>query len=346
MRDFCKLVIVMHELENLSIINPLVLLQLMSRDNSNKVRITTKPGKTEHRYSSILTQDETMAPYHIVDVNDSPGLSSWGYDNSSNTTPKKCLLVQGAFEGTLFPMKIKKNVNLKLFRQAFCRPVELEYVGEEYTPQGFKTLKYTLHNKIFASPEENPNNICYCHNGQCPSKGIQPISACYYDIPVTLSLPHFLNSDSDVLNTIDGLSPSVDLHTSIAYIHPDFGIPLDGNTLKIQVNLGMGNTKFNSRTKPFNNLTIPLFWIELTCTKLPNFVNLILSIVEPAPTLQTIIMYLLGLIGLAMFSGAALLLFYFSKNMVPQSLSITQEYLPLPMISINSEYLTKELRIR
>lgn len=317
----------------------------MSRDNFNTVRITTNPEKTQHRYSSVLSPDETMAPFHIVDVNNFPGLIDWGYDNNTDATPKKCLLIQGAFEGTLFPRKMKRNVNLKLFRKAFCRPVELEYVKDDYTPLGFKTLKYTLPKNIFATPEENQNNICYCHNGQCPGRGLQPIAACYYDIPVMLSLPHFLNSDPDIIHGVDGLSPSEELHSSIAYIHPDYGIPLDGNTLKIQVNLGVTNTKYNIKTKPFNNLTLPLFWIELTCTKLPNFVSILLTLMEKAPTMQSVAMYLLGLIGLAMFSGAALLIFFFSKNIVPRNLSIAQEYSPLPIISINSEYLTRELRI-
>lgn len=317
----------------------------MIRDNSNTVRISINPEKTPHRYSSILTQDELTSPYHIIDINGSPGLKEWGYDNSSTATPKKCLLVQGAFEGTLFPMEIKKSMRMKLFRSVFCRPVELEFLKEDYSPQGYKSYKYTLQKTIFASPEENPNNICYCDKNRCPEKGLQPIGVCYYDIPIILSLPHFLNSDADSIKEVEGMYPNEELHGSVAYVQPEYGIPLDGNALRIQVNLGVPKTQYNTRTKPFNDLTLPLFWIELTCTELPVFVSTILTILSYAPTLQTVITYLLSLIGLAMFCGATLLIFFFSKNIVPRHLSIAPEYSPLPIITINTEYLTKDLRI-
>lgn len=309
------------------------------------MKISIHPEKTSHRYSSILTQEEMLSPYHIIEVNGSPGLKEWGYDNSSNTTPKKCLLVQGAFEGTIFPMEIKKSMNMKLFRRVFCRPVVLDFLEETQTPQGFRTYKYTLQKNIFASPEENSDNSCYCYQGKCPGRGLQPISACYYDIPIVLSLPHFLDTDQEIISKVDGISPDDELHRSVAYVQPDYGIPLDGNALRIQVNLDVPNTKYNTRTKPFNNITVPLFWIELSCSDLPGFVTFTLSLLEIAPTLISIITYLLGLIGLAMFLGATLLIFFFSKDIVPKSLSITQEYSPLPIISINSEYLSKELRI-
>lgn len=321
------------------------MLQLTNRDNYNQVKISINPQKTPHRYPSLLTEEEILSPYHIMEVNGSPGLSEWGYDNSSNTTPKKCFLVQGAFEGTIFPMNFKKSMNMKMFRSVFCRPVVLDFLEETHTPQGFRTYKYTLQKNIFASPEENPDNSCYCHQGQCPGRGLQPISACYYDIPVVLSLPHFLDADQEIISKVDGISPDNEIHRSVAYVQPEYGIPLDGNALRIQVNLGVPNTKYNTRTKPFNNITVPLFWIELSCSELPGFVTFILSLLELAPTLISIITYLLGLIGLAMFLGAALLIFVFSKDIVPCTLSITQEYSPLPIISINSEYLPKEFRI-
>lgn len=317
----------------------------MSRDNNNKVTISLNPEKTHHRYSSILSEQEIMSPFHIVEWNGSPGLKEWGYDNSSDSIPKKCLLVEGALEGTIFPRSLKTTRDLKLFRSAFCRPVILEFLKEGYSPLGFKSYYYTVKKNMFDSPEQNPDNICYCHNGECPGKGLQSIAACYYDMPVILSLPHFLNSDSDVINQIEGVSPAEEIHKSLGVVHPDFGIPLDGSSLKIQVNLEVAHTKYNTRTKPFNGLMLPLFWIELGCSDLPDFVKVLLTILEIAPTAQSVVMYLLGLIGLSMISGATLLILFFSKTIAPRHLSIAQEYSPLPIININSEYLTKEIRI-
>lgn len=318
----------------------------MSRDNGNIVRITVDPEKTTHRYSSLLTQEEVMSTFHIVDWNGSPGLKEWGYDNSSEVIPKKCLLIQGSFDGTIFQRKMRKERKLKLFRKAFCRPVQLEFLKEDTTNLGFKAYFYTLEKNIFASPAENPNNICYCHKGQCPGRGIQDIGACYYDIPIELSLPHFLNADPEVIKAIDGLSPDKKLHTSYATLQPDLGVPLDGSSLKIQVNLAVSQTKYNTRTKPFNGMTLPLFWIELTCGTLPDFVITLLRLIEIAPTIFNVVIYFLGLVGLSLICGALLLLLYFGNNIVPRHLSLVSDYSPLPVITINSEFLSKEFRRR
>lgn len=317
----------------------------MSRDNSNRVKISVEPEKTIHRHASLLTQEEMMSSFHIVEFNGSPGLTEWGYDNSSDSTPKKCLLVEGMFEGTILPRNLKKSMPVNIFRNAFCRPVQLSFVEEGTSPLGFKAFRYTIDNKTFASPEENPDNICYCHNGVCPGKGVQNIGTCYYNIPVTISLPHFLHASTDYLKMVDGLSPSIEKHSSSAYVQPDYGIPLDGSSLKIQVNLDVADTKYNTRTKPFNKLTLPLFWLEMGCTELPSFAKVLLRIGEVAPIVQSVLMYLLGFIGIAMMSAACLLVLFFSKTIIPRHLSIVSEYSPLPIISINSDYLSKELRI-
>lgn len=312
--------------------------------------MTAIPGKKPSKFDYLLSQEELMSLYHIVEWNGSPGLKEWGYvenvDNTTEKTTKKCELVEGAFDGTIFPRPMRKHRNLFLFRKAFCRPVELEFIDEGYTKQGFRSYNYKMSKKMFASPEVNPDNECYCFKGTCPAKGLQTIAPCYYDMPIVLSQPHFLNADPEILDTVIGLSPDEDTHASVAKLQPDLGVPLDESTLKIQVNLGMGETRFNSRTKPFNHLTVPLFWIDLTCYELPSLVSFLLRLtVDYLPIGENILVYFLGLVGLAMISGAALLTLFFSKNVVPR-LSIAHDYSPVPLIQLPSQYFKeKELRI-
>ncbi|CAH1155052.1 unnamed protein product [Phaedon cochleariae] len=323
--------------------------RLMNRDNTNQVTISSVPGKTHSPYEYLLTDEEKMAEFHIVKWNGSPGLKDWGFDDSEEaiSTTKKCHLVEGAFDGTVFPKPLRKNRTLTLFRKAFCRPVDLTFVEESTTAQGFRSYNYKLNNNMFASPEINPANECFCRNGECPGKGLQNIGVCYYDIPIVLSQPHFLNGAPEVINAISGMNPSEELHSGIAKIHPDLGVPLDESTLKVQVNLGVGKTKYNSKTRPFNDLTLPLLWIELDCMELPKYIAFLITlVVDVLPVCQNVLIYLLGSIGLAMVSGAALLTLFFSKTMVPRSMSIASEYSPIPIINIPSHYFKeKELRI-
>ncbi|XP_018561595.1 scavenger receptor class B member 1-like [Anoplophora glabripennis] len=324
--------------------------RLISRDNTNEVTISVEPDKHKSKFDYLLTDDEQNSQFHIVRWNGLPGLKEWGYDPSqedeNTNTTKKCQLVEGAFDGTIFPKHLKKDFAPTIFRKAFCRPVEMEFVEESTTAQGFRSYNYKLKDNMFASPEENPSNECYCFNGKCPAKGLQTIAPCYYDIPIVLSQPHFLNVDPEILATVNGLNPNMKDHGSVAKVQPDLGVPLDESTLKIQVNLEVGKTRFNSKTRPFNDLTIPLFWIELTCNELPTTVYyLVTLIVSVLPVAEVVLKYLLLLMGLAMISGAALLTLFFSKTVVPRSLSIASEYSPIPLINISSQYFKPEIRI-
>ncbi|KAJ8935840.1 hypothetical protein NQ314_012618, partial [Rhamnusium bicolor] len=327
-----------------------ILERLMNRDNTNEITISVDPTKRSSKYDYLLTQEEQMSQFHIVNWNGSPGLKEWGFvqpqdDESSNNT-KRCQLVEGAFDGTVFPREMRENRSLTLFRKAFCRPVHLEFIEKTTTSQGFKSFNYKLKDNMFASPEENPDNECYCYKGKCPEKGLQTVAPCYYDIPIVLSQPHFFNVAPEILETINGLSPNEAVHGSIAKVQPDIGVPLDESTLKIQVNLGVGKTKFNTKTRPFNDLTIPLFWIDLTCRDLPSLIWFLVTLITSVlPLAQEVLMYLLLLVGLAMISGAALLTLFFTKTVVPRSLSIASEYSPIPLISIPSQYFKSERRI-
>uniref|UniRef100_A0A6P7GJD8 Scavenger receptor class B member 1-like isoform X1 n=1 Tax=Diabrotica virgifera virgifera TaxID=50390 RepID=A0A6P7GJD8_DIAVI len=322
--------------------------RLLSRDNGNNVSIAIYPERRKTRYPNILTENETLADYHIINWNGKQGLPEWGYDSSDEaiSSTKRCQLVEGAFDGTFYPRPMTKT-SITLFRKAFCRPVSLQFVEEGYTKQGFRSYNYKMPNNMFASPEENKDNECFCFNGECPGKGLQNIGPCYYDIPIVLSQPHFLNSPKEIVESVNGMNPSDEKHSSLAKMQPDIGVPLDESALRIQINLGVKETKFNSKTRPFNGLTLPILWIELSCDELSPLVNFLLrAAVDVAPILQKVVVYLLGILGLAFISGAALLTLFFTKANVPRSLSIASEYSPLPLITIPAQYFKeKDFRI-
>jgi hypothetical protein len=63
------------------------------------------------------------------------------------------------------------------------------------------------------------------------------------------------------------------------------------------------------------------------------------------PVIQEVLIYLLGLGGLALMSGSALFSLFFNKDEPNGRLSFRGDYSPIPIIPINSPYFKPELRI-
>ena len=79
---------------------------------------------------------------------------------------------------------------------------------------------------------------------------------------MAVSLPHFLKSDPSLLAGVDGLSPNEEKHGSVIILQPNLGAPMKVNT-RAQLNLLIDETKFNSQIKKFDNMVIPVIWLEI-----------------------------------------------------------------------------------
>lgn len=313
-----------------------IVARLLSRDNTNRVTIVKDPSKYHSSTDHLLTEEERMAQYHVARWNGLPGLKDWGYEKLSPEEVTKCHLSEGKFDGTIFPRNMPPNRTLHLFRKAFCRPVPLQFVADNFSPEGFRQYEYKLADNMFDVTKENE---CFCYKNRC-MKGFQNLAPCYYGIPVSLSQPHFLNADPEMLKTVNGLSPDAKLHGSLCAIQPNLGIPLSGS-MKIQINMDVGQTKGNHKTKVFNGLQVPLFWIEITTEELPALVIFMLHLVcNVLPVIVEITKYLLGLGGLALISGSALYTLLKSRVSIRGGIS-NSEYTAIPIISIPAEILEK-----
>lgn len=311
----------------------------MSRDNANVATIVNNPSKYVSSVQHLLTEEENLADYHIVKWNNLPGLKDWGYEQLSPEEVTKCHLVEGAFDGTIYPKNLRVNQTLKIFRKAFCRPVPMVFVQDTVGKEGFRQFEYKLSDNMFDVSEENK---CFCYKKQC-MKGFQNIAPCYYDIPISLSQPHFLNAEPKMLETVHGLEPSIDKHGSFCNIQPDAGVPLSGS-MRIQVNLDVRRTIGNHGTVSFNGLQVPLFWLEITTLELPTLVTFLLHLLcNFMPVALEILKYLLGLGGLALISGSALYTLVKTKVRIPGGMCLKNaaEYTSIPIISLPNEILDK-----
>lgn len=335
--------------------------RIMALDNgSNIVTMTTDPSFKPS--NPLYTTQEVSRPYYIQEFNGSPGLPQWGYEdtegNATSESNSRCNFIGGVYDGTIFPQNLVPEFDFHLYRRAFCRSVPVRFKREFVTDYGFDAMEYVVKDDFLANPSVNPENACYCHNNKCLPNGLVNIAPCYYGIPITLSQPHFYNADPALLEQVDGLHPDKSKHNLEFTLHKQLGVPLTGH-LRIQINLDVGETRFNSKTEIFNGLHLPLCWLELNLEEPPSIVVLAAySLYKVLPVVQEITKFILLILGAAMISSSALWTLHSStmnENATPlenlQNLSFSRfslrrssEYKPLAAISIPQEFIRPELR--
>ncbi|CAG9807146.1 unnamed protein product [Chironomus riparius] len=252
---------------------------------------------------------DDIREYAIDMWNGSPGLKAWGYNNSDNNYP--CAVLRGAYDGTLFPKRFKKDDKFFIYRKAFCRKLAIHY-SHTAKLDGIEAYWFKLADNAFDDKIDDPETICYC-NGEkmCPKRGLGNITPCYYNLPIAVSLPHYYNSDPTLLKEIDGLHPEKEKHESVIAMQPRLGVPIK-ITSRIQLNLMNGETKFNTQVKRFDHLTVPIVWIECAVERLQFSLNIILIIAFIIlPIIQKLIIYILAFIGAAGIALCALKYFLF-----------------------------------
>ncbi|KAI4487171.1 hypothetical protein M0804_005320 [Polistes exclamans] len=252
-------------------------------------------------------RDENGRYFSIQTYNGSPGLSQWGYreETKNKTYPENtlCNSIRGASEGGVFPPNIDKRAVFRIFRKSFCRTLPIVFKEDIFIDGDIPTYVYKMSDDFLDPPDKNPDNECYCRKlKKCYRKGLSDLTACYYNIPSAVSLPHFLNGDPSLLDDVEGLHPNPEKHATRIVIQPDIGM-LVGINSRIQTNLVMHYTRYNPKTKPFNNITIPLFWSDLTTASLSSDLLFLLRlIVIVLPVIQTMVMYLLIISGITLIT--------------------------------------------
>ncbi|XP_072758180.1 scavenger receptor class B member 1 [Anoplolepis gracilipes] len=247
--------------------------------------------------------DEKGRYLSIEKYNGSPGLAHWGYvETEGNETREEnsiCNTIQGASEGIIFPPYIDKRAIFRVFRKAFCRTLPVEFKEEIFTESGLSGYLYALTEDFAYPPDQNPDNECYCRKMKtCMKKGLSNITPCYYNIPTAISLPHFLDADPSLLEDIEGLKPDRKKHESFAIIQETIGIPIYVHS-RMQTNLIMHPTHYNSKITVFNGLTLPLIWSDMYIPSLSSEIQILLKIIlNILPVIQTVLIYLLGIIGI------------------------------------------------
>lgn len=87
--------------------------------------------------------------------------------------------------------------------------------------KGIHTSLYTASDDILAGYEKNPENKCFCmdqNDENCKMNGVFNLSPCQSDIPIIVSLPHFLGADSNTTAQFEGLKPDPLIHRPVVHM--------------------------------------------------------------------------------------------------------------------------------
>uniref|UniRef100_A0A8C5TL53 Platelet glycoprotein 4 n=1 Tax=Malurus cyaneus samueli TaxID=2593467 RepID=A0A8C5TL53_9PASS len=161
-----------------------------------------------------------------------------------------CDMVNGT-DGASFPPFVKKNQVLRFFSSDICRSI----YGVFYGKQKVKGITLYL-----------GDNYCFCTDPviseNCTLAGVLDISSCKANLPVYISLPHFLHASESILHKVEGLSPNEKEHETYLDIEPVTGFTLQF-AKRLQVNLLVQpSTKIDPLKKVKEHYVFPLLWLN------------------------------------------------------------------------------------
>ncbi|XP_033844809.1 platelet glycoprotein 4 [Periophthalmus magnuspinnatus] len=179
-----------------------------------------------------------------------------------------CDMINGTDASSFAPFVDKKKP-LYFFSSDICRSVSASHM-KTYSLKGIKVFRYSLLPSTLASPVDNPDNHCFCHNKEitknCTIAGVLDISSCQNGKPIFISLPHFLLGSSILTESVQGLNPIPEHHETFLDVEPTTGFTLNF-AKRIQVNMMYGPSKVITVLKKVKDYTIfPVVWLNETAT--------------------------------------------------------------------------------
>lgn len=126
-------------------------------------------------------------------------------------------------------------------------------------------LRYKFPKNIFASPDVDPENQCFCDldAGVCAPDGVFNATACLYGFPFFPSFPHFHMADPKLSEPFEGLHPDPVNHVTYLDIHPNLAFPISGSS-RMQVNVQLRTSKDIEAFRDFDDgFLLPVAWLEV-----------------------------------------------------------------------------------
>ncbi|XP_055628151.1 lysosome membrane protein 2 isoform X2 [Toxorhynchites rutilus septentrionalis] len=271
---------------------------LMTRNGTSSETFTIYSGESDLRQLSI-----------IKEMNGKSSMDMW--------TTDECNRLDGT-DGSQFPPHLMdKRQTLYVFIKSLCRKFPLRYEKEVTLFDGIPAWRYKAPTDVFAHPDVNADNQCFCHLGSasCPPSGLLNATLCSYGAPIYASFPHFYTGDSKLLETVSGLNPQKEKHETFADIHPRLAFPIDGAS-RFQINVQVRKTSYITGMEPFEeDQILPVVWLEVVPGEISDELrNMIYHSTFSANAIQLSFKYGSLLICVTTFSLLAMTCYFRRKN--------------------------------
>ncbi|CAH2982872.1 unnamed protein product [Chilo suppressalis] len=168
----------------------------------------------------------------------------------------KCDQFQGT-DWTVFPPFLTEKDPLEVYFGDLCRNFR-PWFQNKTNYHGIKTNRYVVN---IGDLSNDPNLRCHCETDDtCPPKGLMSMKKCT-NAPTFISLPHYLDSDPQLLTTVKGLNPDVNKHGIEIDFEPLSGTPMEAK-LRVMFNMVLHQESQMELLRNLPNTMAPLFWME------------------------------------------------------------------------------------
>ncbi|XP_013137748.1 PREDICTED: scavenger receptor class B member 1-like isoform X2 [Papilio polytes] len=245
---------------------------------------------------------EDQTKFQVRRVNGRAGLTAWSYNDANKRS--RCNTFEDTYEGFSYPAGLTPERPIRLYRNVFCRMLEVDFSGTSTLDYGPEVYVYKLSNRTFT---RNPDTECLCSGLGCKD-GLSDLSPCFYNLPVMMSNAHFYGAPAAVYDRIDGIAPDERKHGGVFAIDQKLGSALQ-TSMTFQLNVPVGDVAYNKEARAFANITVPIAYFVVTQPEVPENVKTIFWLVYVVgPYAVGALAAALGAVGLALLAAAARLL--------------------------------------
>ncbi|KPJ20156.1 Lysosome membrane protein 2 [Papilio machaon] len=230
---------------------------------------------------------EDQTKFQVRRVNGRAGLTAWSYNDPNKRS--RCNTFEDAYEGFSYPAGLTRERPIRLYRNVFCRMLEVDFSGSKTLDYGPEFCLASLTNSISLISGFLKFNF---------PKGL----------PVMMSNAHFYGAPASLYARIDGIAPDEHKHGGVFAIDQKLGSALQ-TSMTFQLNVPVANVAYNKEARPFANITVPIAYFKVTQPEVPEHVKTMFWLVYVVgPYAVYALAAMLGAAGLGLLAAAARLL--------------------------------------
>lgn len=247
-------------------------------------------------YDGVFTMDTGKRNIQDLGI-----LRYWNGTNTTTAYYPPCNQVNGT-TGELFMPRLPRT-HIQLYSPDLCRSVSVPYT-DDLTVKGLQGQRYQADHMVFASPEVNPENACFC-TGVCPPTGLLNETLCRFGAPAFVSFPHMLYADPSVRSQTVGQQPNVSRHNFSIVVEPVTGVPLNVRA-RFQINMHLYPQDHINLLENVPDLYMPMVWFENTVDVSDKAASQLFLAVDTLPRALLSISLLLLALSLSLVAAAVI----------------------------------------